>query len=690
MAASGTAQSKKRPGPAPQEGYDPRAAGAKLAAEKRAAARDIDIDFSKQDMKRRRKGKRYPQFFLRTYFPHIFYMPFCDNQKHNIKELVIKIKYGGMKAIAAERGGGKTSIMEGLVVYGLLYGFIHWNMWIESNLDMAKDSLEDIKLLFEHPEEAFAADFPEYCTPIAELQGQSMRAKSMTFAGKRMDWKWGTERVILPTIAAEDTPNNTPALGGMIKVSGAEKPIRGLKRGALRPDFVAVNDIETEETAKSATMTENIRKNLINAVLGLAGPGQKFGIGILCTIIRRGCLADVFTDRELYPMWVGERMKLLISEPVNRQMWEKYMHIRKTEQRAGDPNCRKAERFYRKNRKAMNLGAEVANRRRFISSPGEDKKPIEISAIQHVFNIISDRGMEYFLCECQNQPPDEITSVSEIRPHIIADKVNGSPRGVLPEWTERVTMFIDVHDAKLYWAAFAWRKGFIGYGFDYGVDPVHSPIVGSVTKKERQKQTELAIIEALKLRKSLAVWGERTVDLGLVDAGYKDVAVYAAIRSFTGGIWRPAKGGSGRTGSYKTPKKSKTVRGIGSGFHHSYIAEKRIWLIIHDPNKWKLRVQDGFVIDGPDEPGSLSLFGDDPIEHRAFAEQIVAEAYNTEKMKYEIVKGYRHNHWLDCTAGCCLAAEILGIKLISDAVAPTAKRLDGVASQTNRKMRRKY
>ncbi len=688
---------KKKPGPKPRKGYDERSADAKSKAKKRADERDIEIDFSKQDMKRRRKGKRFPMFFLRTYFPHVFYMPFCDNQKHNIKELVIRIKQGGMKAIAAERGGGKTSIMKGLAIWGLLYGYIHWVAWIESNLDMAKDSLEDIKLMFEQPGKALAADFPEYCTPVAELQGQAMRTRSMTYAGKRMGgWKWEGGRIIFPTITVK-TPNNTPALGGIIKVFGAETPIRGLVRAGKRPDFVAINDAETEDTAKSPTMTENIRKNLVNAVGGLAGPGQKIGMGMLCTIIRRGCIADQFTDREIYPMWVGERMRLLISEPTNRQLWETYMHTRQTEQRAGDPDCRKAEAYYRKNRKAMDAGAKVANKLRFITSPGQDGKPIEISAVQSVFNIIADRGMEYFLCECQNDPPDEITSVSEIRPHIIGDKVNGAERGVLPEWTERVTMFVDVHDAKLYWTVVAWRQGFIGYVVDYGVDPVHSPIAGSVTVQQKKKQTELAIIDALDVLRKKAHWpmegtGEiKMPDLGLVDAGYKDTAVYAFIRSAAGGIWRPAKGGAGKTGSYKTPKKSKTIRGIGSGFHHSFIAEKRIWLIIHDANKWKRRVQDGFVIGDIDTEGSLSLPGDDPVEHRAFAEQIVAEAYNTEKMRYEDVKGYRHNHWLDCMAGCCLAAEILGVRLIAETTPPTAKQEDGqVVRQGKRKMRRNY
>ncbi len=670
---------KKKPGPKPS-GRNENVEQRKLMAAKRAAERDIEIDFSKQDMKRRRKGKRNPQFFLLTYFPAVFYMPFCDNQKHNIKEIDIRIKQGGMKAIAAERGGGKTSIMKGLVIRGLLYGFIHWVAWIESNLDMAKDSLEDIKLMFEYPGAELAADFPEYCTPIAKLEGQAMRTKSMTYGMERLGgWKWEADRIIFPTITVK-TPNNTPALGGIIKVFGAETPIRGLVRAGRRPDFVAINDAETEETAKSPTMTEKIRKNLVNAVGGLGGPGKKIGMGMLCTIIRRGCIADHFTDREVYPQWVGERMRLLISEPTNRQLWETYMHTRQTEQRAGDPDCRKAERFYKKNRKLMDAGAKVANRLRFITSAGQDGKPIEISAIQSVFNIIADRGMEYFLCECQNDPPEELSAVSEIRPHIICDKVNGHERAVLPEWTERLTMFIDVHDAKLYWAAVAWKQGFIGYVVAYGVDPVHSPIAGSVTTKDKKKQTELAILDALRVLRKKAEWpientGEIWVpDMGLVDAGYKDDAVYAFIRGTAGGIWRAAKGGASRSGSYRTPKPSGTIRGVGSGYHHSYQQSKRIWLVIHDANKWKRRVQDGFITAEVDEPGSLSLFGDDPVEHRAFAEQIVAEAYNTEKMRYEDVKGYRHNHWLDCMAGCCLAAEMVGIKLVPSITQPKAKR----------------
>lgn len=47
---------RKKPGPKPREGYDERSADAKAKADKRAVERDIEIDFSKQDMKRRKQA----------------------------------------------------------------------------------------------------------------------------------------------------------------------------------------------------------------------------------------------------------------------------------------------------------------------------------------------------------------------------------------------------------------------------------------------------------------------------------------------------------------------------------------------------------------------------------------------------------------------------------------------------------
>lgn len=677
--------------PTPPAGYDENTAQAKRMARARAKARDIVIDFSRQDMKRRQRGRRNPAFFLRTYFPHIFWRAFSRDQKHNIKEIAHRMRHGGFKAIAAPRGEGKTSIVKGMVIWGLCYGIINWVPWIEANLDLAMESLEDIRLTFEEAvggvgEDLFGADFPEYCTPIRALEGEAQRARRQTYAKKRTRIGWGIKRIILPTVAASATPNDTGAFGGIVQAFGAEKAIRGLVRQGRRPDIVVLNDIETEDSARSMTQTTNIKKNITKAVLGLGGPGAKFGAVYLCTIIRKGCVADQFTDRKKYPQWAGERQKMLDSLPTAADMWEHYIYLRQSEQRKGVAVCRQADKYYRKNRKVMDAGCRPSNPERYDSSNAADGKPAEISAVQHAYNLISDRGKEYFLCECQNEPTEEIADAAQVDKTVIEAKVNGFERGTIPPGCEKLIVFVDVHDTRLFWKAVAWKPGLTGYVIDYGAERVFSPLGGTVTANEKKKQVEIAITEAIvAFIKKINVRGGwpigdtgemMAVNIGLVDAGYKQDAVYAACRRFAGGIWRPSRGGSGSTKSprYRTPKPSPTVKGIGAGFHRSYQAKDRIWLTFFDPNKYKQRCQDGFLTPAVDAPGSISLFGDDPAAHRAFAEHIAAEAWSESKDRYDTVDGARENHWLDCGAGCCAGAEIVGLRLQGAPVTKSKKK----------------
>jgi len=661
--------------------YDEKTADRQRHAKKRARARDIVIDFSRQDMKRRTKGEKDPAFFLKIYFPHIFYLPFSPNQKHNITELDRIMRHGGMKAIAAPRASGKTSITKCMVIRGLVYNLIKWIPWIEANLEMAMDTLEDLASFFADPrgDDLFGADFPEYCTPIRLLEGEAQRARRQTYKGKSTKIRWGIKRIILPTIAADSTPNGTPATGGIIQAFGAEKAIRGLVRQEKRPDFVGINDIETEETARSLTQTHNILKNITKAIQGLAAPGKRISIGILCTIIRKGCVADQLTDLKKYPQWSGERQMMVEKMPTNLEMWERYIYLRQKEQRQlGEDRkdrgiYRIADNYYRRNRRAMDAGCVVNNRHRYNKENGADRKPVEISAIHGVLNIIADHTWEYFFCECQNQPTEEIAGAAQIDKTIIEAKVNGFDRGVIPPGCEKIILCADPHDTRLFWGVVAWKPGLTGYVIDYGAERVLSPMAGTVSQKEKKEQVEIAITEAIsRFRNQIEArggWpsadtGEMTnLNIALVDAGYLPEAIYAGCRRSAGGIWRPSMGASGRTGRYRTPKPSETIKGVGAGHHKSWQPKSRIWLTVIDPDKYKKRCQDGFLAPAIDSPGSISLFGDDPGQHRAFAEHIAAEAWNETKSKYESVPGSRQNHWLDIIAGCCAGAEIAGLHL---------------------------
>ena len=82
----------------------------KIMAERRALERDITLDLSRKDARRRGRCRKHPGRFCRVYFPKIFYHPFTADQKVMIKAIHDRIIYGAWQATAAERGGGKSSI----------------------------------------------------------------------------------------------------------------------------------------------------------------------------------------------------------------------------------------------------------------------------------------------------------------------------------------------------------------------------------------------------------------------------------------------------------------------------------------------------------------------------------------------------------------------------------------------------
>ncbi|MDP6720884.1 MAG: phage terminase large subunit family protein, partial [Pirellulaceae bacterium] len=79
--------------------------------------------------------------------------------------------------------------------------------------------------------------------------------------------------------------------------------------------------------------------------------------------------------------------------------------------------------------------------------------------------------------------------------------------------------------------------------------------------------------------------------------------------------------------------------------------------------------------------GCLSLYGDNPDQHRLFAEHLSAEyrvktegrGRTVDEWKMRPERG--DNHWFDCLVGCSVAASIQGAVLAgTGSVAPQAAR----------------
>jgi len=646
--------------------------------------------------RRRRKGLRDIEYFLRTYMEHIFFNPFTDDHRDIIRGIHDAVMYRAKQSVAAARGDGKSSLIRGVAgVHGIAKGLIRFLVLVNATKEDGKNRLTDIRYEFEH-NDLLAADFPEICTPIRALEGATQRQRTQTVLGNPTLMEWGKGGVIFPTV------KGSKASGAVIRVFGAESAIQGQVCRELRPDLAVLDDIETPESARNPAEVAKRRDLIDRSVLGLAGPNRRIGVCYPCTIICADCLADEFTDPRRRPAWNGIRHKLIVRMPDSMDMWETYMAMRREQmikaalgQEGGDRLARGAHEYYLANRAAMDAGAKIGNPYRFDTTELEDGSTLQVSTLQFAFDFIADGaddggdGWRAFRAEYQNEPPDEELRHSDTpeAPEIM-EKVNGKPRGVVPEGTTKLTGHVDVHGRHLDWVIVAWRDT-CGFVVDYGVSRVNSPD-GSMKDPANVPHVEKAIYDALGEWRDWATengWpmegtGEiRRLDMCLVDAGWKDKPVYAFCEGDR--CYFPARGfGSGMgQAKYREPRKpGKNVR-IGAHWFASRPRPRR-WVYNTDADYFKQFVQSAFRVP-VGGAGSLSLFGQEPIKHRDYARQMCSEEWVTE---YKTGKGMisfwdkkaRDNHWLDATAGACAAAAICGVGLLQSK-RPAPRRPRGVA-----------
>ena len=78
-----------------------------------------------------------------------------------------------------------------------------------------------------------------------------------------------------------------------------------------------------------------------------------------CTVVQPDDMADRILDPTKNPEWRGIRAPLVYAMPADSDKWDEYAQLRHEDLIAGGTG-KKAKAFYRKHRKAMDRGAEVA------------------------------------------------------------------------------------------------------------------------------------------------------------------------------------------------------------------------------------------------------------------------------------------------------------------------------------------
>ena len=646
-------------------------------AEQSLAGRDIGPLPEVVNPDRKAACERNFQLFCESYFPETYALAWSPDHLKVIEKIETAVLRGGLFALALPRGSGKTTITESAALWSMLYGHREFITLIGATESAALELLDSLKTELE-VNERLAEDFPEVCYPVAQLEGIANRCVGQLYKGERTRITWTSNEIVLPTV------EGSRASGIIVRVAGITGRIRGMKFKRsdgrnVRPSLVVIDDPQTSESAGSLEQTRKRVRVLAGDILGLAGPGQKISGIMPCTIIRPGDMADIILNRNTHPDWNGEKTRMVYRFPTNMKLWEEYAEIRAEALRT-EGNFQKATEFYLANREAMDAGAEVSWEARFNHD--------EVSALQHAMNLkFQDEAA--FQSEYQNDPlPDDTADDSLLSVDEICAKINGLARRRVPLKCDRLTMFVDVQKALLFYVVIAWAEDFTGAVIDYGSWPDQhrheysladaNPSIQTLFPKAGFEGALYAALSALTDECLGREWEREDgavlkIERALVDANWgqsTDVVYQFCRQSSLAGVILPSHGRYvGASSKPMTEYRKQQGDRLGFNWMIPNVAGKRaIRHVIYDTNYWKSFIHARLTVPVGDK-GSLTLYGRIPGAHQLFAEHLTAE-YRVKTQgrgrtvdEWKLKPQSHDNHFLDCVAGCAVCGSMLGASL---------------------------
>ena len=643
-------------------------------AEQSLAGRDIGPLPEVVNPDRKAACERNFQLFCESYFPETYSLAWSPDHLKVIEKIETAVLRGGLFALALPRGSGKTTITESAALWSMLYGHREFVVLIGATESAALELLDSLKTELE-VNERLAEDFPEVCYPVAQLEGIANRCAGQLCKGERTRITWTSNEIVLPTV------EGSRASGIIVRVAGITGRIRGMKFKRsdgrnVRPSLVVIDDPQTSESAGSLEQTRKRVRVLAGDILGLAGPGQKISGIMPCTIIRPGDMADIILNRNTHPDWNGEKTRMVYRFPTNMKLWEEYAEIRAEALRT-EGNFQKATEFYLANREAMDAGAEVSWEARFNHD--------EVSALQHAMNLkFQDEAA--FMSEYQNDPlPDDTADDSLLSVDEICAKINGLARRRVPLKCDRLTMFVDVQKALLFYVVIAWAEDFSGAVIDYGTWPDQhrheysladaNPSIQTLFPKAGFEGALYAALSALADECLGREWEREDgavlkIERALVDANWgqsTDVVYQFCRQSSHAGVILPSHGRYvGASSKPMTEYRKQQGDRLGFNWMIPNVAGKRaIRHVIYDTNYWKSFIHARLAVPVGDK-GSLTLYGRIPGAHQLFAEHLTAE-YRVKTQgrgrtvdEWKLKPQSHDNHFLDCVAGCAVCGSMLG------------------------------
>lgn len=592
------------------------------------------------------------------------------------------IRFGGNRHVRWPRGKGKSTWLKVAAVWALVYGYRRFVVIIAATRPMAEVTVDEIwKFCSEDP--GFAADFPEFAVPLADVALTPQRCKVQTYMGRKThiteNAKYSFKRFA--------TLEGFPHTGGIIAARGADQAIRGLNIDSRRPDFIFLDDPQTDEDAKSTGpdgRVDKIEKRIQGALLGLGETNRMIAAVMASTPIEPGDISERFADPERHGEWLTTTETLVVKFGP-KELISAYLREIAKDNAAHDVLLSGSRAWYIEHRAEIEAGVEMMDE--------QDYDPdLEVSAYQHALLRLHIMKSKAFYAECQMRP-SRAQGVFKLEAVKVASRVNGYEFGVVPPQCDHgIVAFCDVNDiVGLRWEIMAFGSGRVTATLAYGRYPVDGPLYPEGTPRSAiasyllpaMRQVAAAVRAASFLR---ADGTSAKVAAICFDGGWQTETVAIGCEEITKTVGIPAvwsKGFSAKLYSRNYHEKAKVTEGCRAAEEcHTWITANGHYLAFN-ADYWKEVSQTSFLAP-PLAPSSSSLWGSDTNFHYDYAGEITAEQLESKvsDVRYGDIWKWKvtgDNHYGDTHAGCMVFGAIRGdfdpvTKLAAENVSEAAKQ----------------
>lgn len=582
-----------------------------------------------------------------------------------ITNLEIAIRKGGNRHVRWPRGKGKSTWIKIAAVWALVYGYRSFVVVIAATKPMAEEATAEI-WRFMSEDALFAEDFPEFAVPLRDVALTPQRMRVQTYHGERTHICENT-RFAYKRFARLA---GYPSTGCIIAARGADQAIRGLNIGSTRPDFIFIDDPQSDDDAKSTGRggrVEKIEDRIQGCLIALGETNRIIAAVMASTPIEPDDVSERFADPERHPEWITST-ELFVSAWGPEELMREYLAAYRDDSLRNDPDFNSSRYFYSMNRAAIEEGVEMMDEQDFDASAGE------VSAYQHALNMLFTMKRKRFDSEMQMKPTRS-QGLFKISAGLVAERVTGYDLGVVPpECDQGALAFCDVNAvAGLRWGIMAFGKGRVTTLVAYGSYPPRGVRLFPEGTPEPAIPRYLApairaVAGAIKSTALVTPDGVPVKVRGICfDGGWQTETVATVCQELDGKdgysvCW--SKGYDAKSYSYYHHEKAKSVQGLRSGeMCHTWATANGQYLAFNS-DYWREMAQSSFLAD-PLTESSCSFFGADKTRHYDFASEVCGEELvaKDEHPKYGTVWQWKKlgpNHYGDVVYGCMVYGAIRG------------------------------